>query len=133
MAHGICLDRIDRAGLSDRIEVDSAGTAAYHAGEPPDPRTLATLRAHGLSLSHRARRVRPDDFTRFDWILAMDCANLRALRAAAPADTTAQIERVLQPVGGGDVADPYYGGPDGFEVNFAQLSRSIDAWIERWR
>lgn len=101
------------------IEVDSAGTAGYHVGEPPDPRTRQAAARRGYDLSSlRARMVEPRDFERFDLILAMDRENLRVLQRRAPADTHERLRLFLEfdPQGSAeDVPDPYYGGANGFE------------------
>jgi protein-tyrosine phosphatase len=102
------------------LEVDSAGTAGYHIGEPPDPRTRAAALRRGYDLSAlRARVVEPGDFERFDLILAMDRENLRVLRRRAPAAAHERLRLFLEfaaPAGGPeDVPDPYYGGANGFE------------------
>ncbi len=101
------------------IEVDSAGTAAYHVGEPPDPRTRQAAARRGYDLTAlRARIVEPGDFERFDLILAMDRENLRVLRRRAPPAVHERLRLFLEfaPEGGSeDVPDPYYGGPNGFE------------------
>jgi protein-tyrosine phosphatase len=132
MAHGLLDHLVEERGLAGRFVIDSAGTAAYHAGEAPDPRTLDVLARHGIGLSHRARRVRDDDFERFDWLLAMDRANRRDLLARCPEGLEGKVQLTLAPIGGGDVADPYYGGPDGFDHNFRQLRTALDAWLDRW-
>ena len=101
------------------IEVDSAGTAGYHVGQPPDPRTRAAAARRGYDLSPlRARIVEPDDFERFDLILAMDHDNLEVLRRRAPRHAHQRLRLLLEfaPDGGPEeVPDPYYGGPNGFE------------------
>jgi protein-tyrosine phosphatase len=101
------------------IEVDSAGTAAYHVGEPPDPRTRAAAARRGYDLAHlRARVVEPADFTRFDLILAMDEENLRVLRRRAPDAAPERLRLFMEFAPQTDtpeVPDPYYGGPNGFE------------------
>jgi low molecular weight protein-tyrosine phosphatase len=101
------------------LEVDSAGTAAYHVGEPPDPRTRQAAARRGYDLAAlRARVVEPQDFERFDLILAMDSENLGVLRRRAPAAVHERLRLFLEfaPQGGTeDVPDPYYGGPNGFE------------------
>jgi protein-tyrosine phosphatase len=101
------------------IEVDSAGTAGYHIGEPPDPRTrqAALRRGHDMS-PLRARIIEPQDFERFDLILAMDRENLSALLRRAPAHARERIRLFLEfapEAATTDVPDPYYGGPNGFE------------------
>jgi protein-tyrosine phosphatase len=101
------------------LEVDSAGTAAYHVGEPPDPRTRQAAARRGYDLSAlRARIVEPGDFERFDLILAMDRENLRVLRRRAPSSVHARLRLFLEfspEAGPEDVPDPYYGGANGFE------------------
>ena len=101
------------------LEVDSAGTAAYHVGQPPDPRTRAAAARRGYDLSAlRARTVEPGDFERFDLILAMDRENLQALRRHAPPHAHERLRLFLEFAPDAvpeDVPDPYYGGPNGFE------------------
>lgn len=89
----VCLGNICRSPMADAVfrhvagshpligEIDSAGTGAYHSMEPPDPRTMSTLRRHGITdYDHAARMVTKDDFRTFDYILAMDRHNLRDLQ-----------------------------------------------------
>lgn len=101
------------------LEVDSAGTAAYHVGEPPDPRTREAAARRGYDLTApRARIVEPADFERFDLILAMDREILRVLRRRAPTTAHQRLRLFLEfapEAGPEDVPDPYYGGPNGFE------------------
>ena len=101
------------------LEVDSAGTAGYHIGEPPDPRAAAAGARRGYDLrALRARLVESEDFERFDLILAMDEENLRVLRGRAPAVAHGRLRLFLEfaPAGSpAEVPDPYYGGPNGFE------------------
>ncbi len=102
-----------------QIQVDSAGTAAYHVGQAPDPRTRAAALRRGYDLSAlRARVVGPSDFERFDLILAMDSENLSDLRRLAPQTARARVRLFLEfapDLGTTDVPDPYYGGSNGFE------------------
>ncbi len=109
-----------RAGLADQVSVDSAGTGAWHVGELPDPRTRAAASRRGIELAHRGRQFRRDDFARFELILAMDAANLRAVLALAPdvaARDKVRLLRSYDPAAPADaeVPDPYYGDGDGFE------------------
>jgi protein-tyrosine phosphatase len=101
------------------LEVDSAGIADYHVGEPPDRRAVAAARRRGYDLSGlRARQLRREDFRRFDHVLAMDRANLSELEIRRPDDATARIALFLRfAVEGGreEVPDPYYGGTEDFE------------------
>ncbi len=110
-----------RAGLSGRIEVDSAGTHGFHVGAAPDRRTQAAAARRGYDLSTlRARRVGADDFLQFDLILAMDRDNLAELRQVCPPGLQYKLALFLDYAGAsgaadGEVPDPYYGGPAGFE------------------
>ena len=101
------------------IEVDSAGTAGYHIGEPPDARTRQAARRRGYDLSPlRARIVEPRDFENFDLILAMDRENLGVLHHRAPAHARERVRLFLEFAPNAtvtEVPDPYYGGPNGFE------------------
>jgi len=118
-AEGVLRQLLDAHGLSGRVEVDSAGTHAYHVGEPPDGRAQAAARRRGIELGgQRARQVTHDDFTRFDRILAMDRENLALLHAQCPPQARHKVELFLAyaPASGRhDVPDPYYGGTQGFE------------------
>lgn len=116
---GVARVVIQRAGLEDQFELDSAGTHDYHVGEAPDRRSqqAALTRGYDLSLL-RARQVGKDDFTRFDKILAMDLRNLTALRELCPLHLHHKLELFLRYADGFDdeeVPDPYYGGATGFE------------------
>jgi protein-tyrosine phosphatase len=102
-----------------QIEVDSAGTAGYHIGEPPDLRSQEAALRRGYDMSRlRARIVEPDDFERFDLILAMDRNNLSVLHRRAPAASRERVRLFLEfapDAGTPEVPDPYYGGARGFE------------------
>ena len=101
------------------LEVDSAGTAAYHVGEPPDPRMQAAAARRGYELKAlRARVVEPRDFERFDLILAMDRENLEVLHRRAPEQARERVRLFLEFSPDSEpreVPDPYYGGANGFE------------------
>lgn len=101
------------------VEVDSAGTAGFHVGEPPDRRTVAAARRRGYEISAlRARQIQRDDFERFDFVLAMDRANLAELQRLAGPDATAQTGLFMSYAGNADVnevPDPYYSGVEAFE------------------
>ncbi|RJE71086.1 protein-tyrosine-phosphatase [Pseudoalteromonas sp. MSK9-3] len=105
------------AGLS--LDIDSAGTIAYHQGNPPDKRSRAAGEIRGYDFSHmRARQVRQQDFTDFDLILAADKVNLSDLLALCPAQHKHKVKLFLsygeQSVD--EIPDPYYGEGDGFEI-----------------
>jgi protein-tyrosine phosphatase len=101
------------------VDTDSAGTAGYHIGAPPDARSQEAARRRGYEMSAlRARVVAPEDFERFDLILAMDRENLAVLRRRAPRERHSRIRLFLEfapDLGASEVPDPYYGGPNGFE------------------
>jgi protein-tyrosine phosphatase len=118
-AEGVTRTLAEREAPGLPLEVDSAGTAGYHAGEPPDLRTSAAAARRGYQLGAlRARVVEPADFERFDLILAMDQENLRILKRRAPAHAQQRLRLLMEfapEVGVSEVPDPYYGGPNGFE------------------
>ncbi|WP_022951666.1 low molecular weight protein-tyrosine-phosphatase [Leucothrix mucor] len=119
-AHGVFQALVKRNKLSDKIHVDSAGTHAYHVGEPPDKRAQSTALKQGYNLSaQRARQVTVDDFERFDYVIAMDQANMSALRKLTPPALRQRVHLLMsyapqRPET--EVPDPYYGGPQGFET-----------------
>jgi protein-tyrosine phosphatase len=118
-AHGVFEHLLKQQGVND-IHVDSAGTGDWHIGKLPDPRTRAAAARRGYSLEHlRARTVESDDFQRFDYILAMDAANLRELRTRCPRDFRGHLGLFLEFAANSratEVPDPYYtSGEQGFE------------------
>jgi len=119
MAEGVFRRRVKERASHLRIEIDSAGTHGYHAGSPPDERAQAAAARRGFNIGHlAARRVDASDFGRFDYILAMDADNLEFLLDLADPEYHAKIRLFLDysaAAPGGEVPDPYYGGPTGFE------------------
>jgi protein-tyrosine phosphatase len=117
LAQGVFENVLRREGLEGEVFVDSAGTGAWHLGEPPDERAQQSASLRGLDLSsQRARRIAPEDCENFDYILTMDEENYRAVAALCRGSAvvrpfldfaTDSPER--------EVPDPYYGGPDGFK------------------
>ena len=122
LAEAVFRAHVKRAGLEDRFYVDSAGTSAYHEGEEPDPRAKQVARARGVELTGRARQIYEADVHRFDYIVAMDESNradVQRLVARAGRDSLqVRLLREFDPEAKGDleVPDPYYGGPEGFEL-----------------
>ena len=121
-AEGVMARLVADAGLASEIELDSAGTGAWHVGSPPDERAAAAAAARGIAMRGVARQVRAADFDEFDLLLAMDAENHRNLRLLAPDPESAAKVRMLRefdPAAAGaaslDVPDPYYGGEDGFD------------------
>jgi protein-tyrosine phosphatase len=138
-AEGVFRHIASEAGLIDRLTVDSAGTHAYHTGEPPDRRARVAAERRGYSLDQiRARRVRDSDFEEFDLILAMDRDNLANLKAASEDTHHGKIRLFLDYSSGpeDEVPDPYYGGVVGFERVLdliEEASRRLAADISRLR
>lgn len=121
-ADGIARAMVAERGLDWRI--DSAGTGAWHIGNPPDNRMVAAAAARGIDLSPlRARQAEPDDFLRFDHIFAMDENNLADLHDIRPVEATANLSLFLSDA---SVPDPYYGGEDGFEHVLDLISARLE-------
>ncbi len=118
-AEGLFRAEARRQGLDAHLQVDSAGTHGYHAGEPPDARAQRHAQRRGVDLGGlRARQVVAADFERFDLIVAMDRDNLQWLQEACPESLRHKLRLMMSfaPRAGTDeVPDPYYGGPEGFE------------------
>lgn len=133
MAEGILQHAAYQRGIT--LEIDSAGTSAYHVGDAPDPRGQATLLQHGVDISgQHSRQIRTSDFTEFDLILAADASNFQDLKAAAPLNQTARIEFMLDadfPDENRGVPDPYYGGQNGFEEVYELLNSAMVALLDR--
>ena len=113
----------ERIGLD--VEVDSAGTGAWHVGQAPDRRAIAAAARNGVDISaQRARQVRPEDFERFDHVVALHRDNLAQLRRLRPTSGAA-LSLLLDHAPGREgeaVADPYYGGDDGFDTAWRDVS-----------
>ena len=116
---GVFRQRVARDLRDWTIEIDSAGTHAYHVGKPPDARARRAAERRGIDLSDlRARRVVERDFARFDLVLAMDPLNVAVLEEVCPADFHSRIRLLMEfapAIDRDDVPDPYYGGDIGFE------------------
>ncbi|NOX62235.1 MAG: low molecular weight phosphotyrosine protein phosphatase [Chloroflexi bacterium] len=119
MAEGVFRQLLAEHDLSHRVQVDSAGTAGYHAGERPDRRAQQATRRRGVDISRqRSRQVRRGDCAEYDYILAMDEWNLRDLQRFCPPEHRHKIRLFLDyapHLGVSEVPDPYYGGDRGFE------------------
>lgn len=117
------------------FEFDSAGTEAYHVGEPPDPRARALARRREAPIDDlRARQVTAADFRNFDLILAADRVNLQRLRASRPAESRAELDLLLPWAGlapGSEVPDPYYGDIEDFERVFDLLDAAMPGLLAR--
>lgn len=132
-AHGVFEQMVEKAGLAEQIETDSAGTHAYHVGNPPDPRSQETALGRGVDLSRqRARKAAREDFERFDYVIAMDRDNLNNLLALASEKQREKLHLLLDfapELGIREVPDPYYGGARGFDRVFDLVSSAAEALL----
>lgn len=129
-AQGILEANINDRGLN--INVDSAGTAAYHIGKSPDSRSIATLALRSFDISRQqARQIKQVDFECFDWILAMDESNLNDLQANCPTALLHKVVLFSHFSGVNEsVADPYYGSDNGFERMADHLERLSQCFLD---
>jgi protein-tyrosine phosphatase len=132
-AEGVLRHKLQAAGLHELVVVDSAGTHAYHVGDPPDHRSVHHAQRRGYDLRPlRARRISPADFEHFDLILAMDWDNFAELEESCPPEHRSKLKRLREfgvrhdsPV----VPDPYYGGATGFERVLDLIEDACDGLI----
>jgi protein-tyrosine phosphatase len=143
----VCLGNICRSPLAEAafrreaeargidVEIDSAGTGDWNLGKAPDPRAQAVARAQGIDISGlRSRLVTPEDFMRFDHIVALDRKNRADLEAITPPNGTARLSLLLDHVPGREgeaVADPYYGDDAGFDATWADVSAGAKGLAEK--
>jgi protein-tyrosine phosphatase len=143
-AEGVMRALVERAGLGERFELDSAGTGAWHVGNPPDARARATARARGYALEGSARQVRSEDFLDFDLLLALDRENLEELlRLASDEEQRAKVRRLREfdPASAAsaagaaslDVPDPYFGAAGGFEEVLDLVEAACAGLLEQIR
>jgi protein-tyrosine phosphatase len=137
-AEGVMKQLVSQAGLEDAFFIDSAGTGAYHEGERADPRSRAEALRRGVELTSIARQFTPEDFDKFDYILAMDRANHRDLTRLASSESDARkvhMLRSFEPDAGKDldVPDPYQGGPAGFAHVFDMCTSACDGLLAQLR
>jgi protein-tyrosine phosphatase len=139
-AEGVMRKLVAEAGLQEEIELDSAGTGAWHVGEPPDARATEAARLRGIVLEGAARQVLAQDFERFDLILAMDGSNLHALRQLALDEETREKVRLLREFDPASadlsdlgVPDPYYDSQRGFEIVLDQVQAACAGLLAQLR
>ena len=136
-AHGVFRKLVRDEGLEQQIAIDSAGTHAYHVGQPPDSRAQATASRRNIDLSDlRGRQVEVEDFHRFDYILAMDRENLEILSRLCPAGNEDKLRLFMDfatDYGIDEVPDPYYGGEQGFERVFDMVEAASRGLLEEIR
>ncbi|WP_338698341.1 low molecular weight protein-tyrosine-phosphatase [Streptomyces sp. Q6] len=134
MAEHVFRARVEEAGLSALVEVDSAGTDGWHEGDPADPRTVHVLQEGGYTSDHTARQFRREWFARLDLVIALDAGHERTLRRMAALPEEAEkihLLRSYDPAAGDDldVPDPYYGDMDGFEECLRMVEAASDGLL----
>jgi protein-tyrosine phosphatase len=142
----VCLGNICRSPLAEGVFrdvwgqcgramlLDSAATSSWEVGSAPDPRSIAVAVRHGVDIAaQRARKVAPEDFSRFDLILGMDRSNVADLKALAPSTTRDRIHLFLEFAEGRprDVPDPYYDGPEAFASVYRMIRDASEALARR--
>jgi protein-tyrosine phosphatase len=133
-AEGIFREQLEKRGLAEFYEVDSAGTIGYHTDELPDSRMRAACQQRGVTLTHRARKVTAQDLQNFDLIIAMDRDNvfhLHALDRNGEFDSRIKLYTDYDPTRSSrEVPDPYYGGQEGFELVIDLVERCGTSLID---
>jgi protein-tyrosine phosphatase len=133
-AEGVFRHVVKQQNLADLIQIDSAGTHAYHIGESPDSRSQATAKNRGVDLSsQRARKVEIADFETFDYVIAMDGANLQDLKRLANEKQREKIHLFMgfaKEWDNTDVPDPYYGGEKGFDRVFDMVQAASQGLLQ---
>lgn len=133
-AHGVFRQLVEDRGLSALIETDSAGTGAYHVGEPPDRRATAEAAKRGYDLADlRARQAVAADFGYYDYVIAMDGQNLAGLRGICPSDYSGCLAMMTDFTDSytGEVPDPYFGGAEGFTYVLDILESACGGLLDR--
>lgn len=128
LAHGIFQD----LAADHNIKVDSAGTANYHTGAAPDPRSIEIAAKKGIDISpQQARQFEVEDFDQFDYIYVMDKSNLQnVLQLARTEEDHAKVRLLL---GNAEVEDPYYGGKEGFSIVFDKIQKACQHILDQWK
>lgn len=133
LAEAIFMKKVQDKGLSDQFVAASCGTANYHVGDPPDPRTIKNALSNNTTINHVGRQLHHTDFEEFNYILAMDEKNISAIRKQPNAHLYSdkiQLMRAYDPQQSGQaVPDPYYGTEKDFQEVFDILDRSIDQFL----
>ena len=135
LAENIFRDLVQKGGLAAQYYLESAGTSAFHVGDPPDSRMRQVASQRGFEYTGQARQFQREDLERFDLIIAMDKANLRYLSSRAQTRDQEEKIRLMREYdhltsADLDVPDPYYGGPEGFERTFDIILRSCRGLFE---
>ena len=128
LAHGI----FEQLSKEFSITVDSAGTASYHIGSSPDPRSIKTAMKHGIDISNqRARQFTKTDFDAFDHIFVMDRQNLKDVLKLSQSEVERNKVKLL--LTNEEVEDPYYGGDQGFEIVFNKIEKASKDILDSWK
>ncbi|MEQ9230131.1 MAG: low molecular weight protein-tyrosine-phosphatase [Cyclobacteriaceae bacterium] len=132
LGEAICRHKIKALGLEDKIKCDSAGTANYHVGDPPDPRSVQSAIDHGIPIDHNGQQFTKRLSTQFDYLIAMDQSNYRNMvtELGEEPDSLYLMRHFDLQNPDADVPDPYYGGSDGFENVYQILDRSVDELLK---
>ena len=135
-AEGVFRHKVKQNNLQDQISIDSAGTHAYHVGNPPDQRAQDAALKRDVDLSsQRARRVSADDFSEFDYVIAMDESNMDDLLSICPAGYEDRLHLFLafSDSEQSEVPDPYYGQGRGFEIVLNLVEDASEGLLEHIR
>ena len=135
LAEGALRARIAASPLAGKVEVESAGTGGWHAGDAPDPRAIACARGHGVDIStQRARQLRTSDFSDFDWLLCADQQNLRDVSRLSPPALRHKVALLMEWAGveaEAAIPDPYAGGTREFEQVWRLVDSAAQAVVAR--
>jgi len=130
-AEGILRDQLTSAGMIEGVdfELDSAGTGAWHVGEPPDARSQAVCANYNIDISgQRARKLKAEDGAHYDFVLGMDYSNLDNIKKMIPENAWSKVCLFDEL----EVNDPYYSASYGFEIMYQQLERAAKKWVKDW-
>jgi protein-tyrosine phosphatase len=138
IGEGVMRHLVNEAGLAGAIRVESAGTAGYHAGEPPDARARAAGRRFGVEVNGRARQFKSADFGQLDYVLAMDQANFKDLSELVPSSAASKKVHLLRSFDsesprGASVPDPYYGDDADFDDVVRLCLSACQALLQKLR
>ncbi|XP_077866808.1 low molecular weight phosphotyrosine protein phosphatase-like isoform X3 [Saccoglossus kowalevskii] len=133
MAEAVFAHTVKEHGYADEWTIDSCGTADYHIGKQPDKRGIAYLKSQNIPVNHRCREITQEDFTKFEYIFGMDNSNMQNINRVKPKNSTAKVELFgsYDPKGQLIIEDPYYGGDEGFEEVFEQVTRCSEGFLKK--
>ncbi len=136
LGEGIFRHRVTQAGLEAYFDIDSAGTGNWHVGSEPHHGSQRVASERGVDISgQRARQIRPEDLKAYDYVVAMDAQNLADIRSLDPAgEATARLVRMMEFAphrGTPDVPDPYFGGPEGFDLVYDLVDEACAGLLEQ--